>query len=78
MITNDFVGKIIEIKVIDELKEIYQPPLFQNVIGIITEVDIEEQHLYIKSFERNMDQIPYVSGPHRYCFSDITYRIINF
>ncbi len=64
------VGDLVHIKVDQKMREIYSPDFLHDVIGNIW--DIDEEHIWVKVATKNMKGESYMSGPHRYCWIDIT------
>ena len=61
---------IVHIKVDSKAQGIYFPVFLHDMIGTIW--DIDDEHIYIIGANRDMDGKSYMSGPHRYCWGDIT------
>lgn len=69
------VNTLVHIKVDKAMKELYSPNFLHNFIGFVWEID--EEHIYVKGPLQNDKKQSYLSGPHRYCWSDIMVEQID-
>lgn len=64
-------GDLVEILVDEGQKQLYQPGLLlHHVIGWVWQID--EEHIWVKAVAHAPVWNPYISGPHRYSWLDIT------
>lgn len=64
------IGEQVHIRVKDEMKDCYFPNFLHDFIGDIT--DIDDEHIWIKGVNKDINGKSYVSGPHRYPICDIS------
>ena len=69
------IGDFVRIKATKEWADCFTPKFLRHVVGVVWQID--DEHIYVKTFERDVDNIPYVSGPHRYPFYMISVEKID-
>jgi len=63
-------GDLVRVVVDDKMKECYFPEFLHDVLGEIW--DIDDEHIYVQTIIKDIAGKEYLSGPYRYCWSDIT------
>lgn len=68
-------GKIVKVEVKENLKELYWPNYLHSNIGYV--LDIDDEHIYLKCFRKDINGNAYVTSMDRYCLSDVTVEEID-
>lgn len=63
------VGDIIKIEVKQKAKQLYWPDYLHSNISSVSQID--EEHIYVKSFRKDIHGNAYVSGTDRYVLDDV-------
>jgi hypothetical protein len=66
---------IVRITVREEAKQFYYPSYLTDCIGYVWQFD--DEHIYIKSFERDINGVPFISSISRYPLYDVTVEVLD-
>lgn len=68
-------GEIVKVEVKDKSKRFYTPDYLHSNIGYVFQID--DEHIYIKAFRKDIHGKSYVSSCDRYVLNDVIIEEIN-